>query len=154
LVEWDRVQKRDCQDVRYTFESLQKELIRHEFWHRPIDQKAMNHARRLGRVHLRSAAETRIRKSVGPDRHAREGQQTPYEGNVLYYAQHATASCCRKCIEYWHGIEFGRPLSDEEVAYFVDLIKRYVDSRLPDLKDEPERVPAMRSRRPRTGRAR
>ncbi len=33
-----------------------------------------------------------------------DGRQTPREGNTIFYAQHATASCCRTCIEYWHGI--------------------------------------------------
>ena len=90
-------------------------------------------------------AEKRIGKSVGASKNPREGKQTPYEGNILYYAQHAVAACCRKCIEYWHGIESGRALADEEVGYLSSLVILFINRRLPDLKDEPVKVPAMRS---------
>lgn len=26
------------------------------------------------------------------------------DGNIVFYAQHAVAACCRNCIEVWHGI--------------------------------------------------
>lgn len=144
LVAWDRVQARNLGDVKYTFETQQKELIRHEFWHRPFDEGALNHARRKGRIALRGAIENRLRTSIGRAENPREGQQTPFEGNVIYYAQHALACCCRKCTEYWHGIEIGRALTDDEVAYFVALIERYLERRLPDLPNEPQKVPARK----------
>jgi len=31
-------------------------------------------------------------------------QQREGSAEIVHYAQHATAACCRKCIEYWHGI--------------------------------------------------
>lgn len=141
LVQWDRVQARNITDVKYTFAVQQKELIRHEFWHRDFDEHALRHARRKGKVLLRAAVEKRLRNSVGRAKNPREGYQTPYKGNVIYYAQHALACCCRKCIEYWHGIEPGRPLTDEEVAYFTKLVMLYVDRRLPWLKNDSEKIP-------------
>ncbi len=140
LVQWNRVNARDPHDVSYTFQVQRQEYIRHEFWPREFDQHAFNHARRKGLDLLREAARKRIAKSVGGKRHAREGQQTPFEGNVLYYAQHAVAACCRKCIEYWHGIEAGRPLSEAEIEYLTRLVLLYVEERLPNLSHTPERV--------------
>lgn len=145
LVEWNRVQAKSLDDIEYTFDALSKEFIRHEFWCRQIDMKAVNHARRKGRTLLRQAADTRIRNSVGGEKHPREGQQTPYQGNVIFYAQHALACCCRKCIEYWHGIPADRSLRDQEIAYFVELTMRYVERRLPELGEAPEHVPPIRS---------
>lgn len=147
LVVWERVQARNIADVAYTLEVQAKEYIRHEFWHREFDVKALAHARRKGRVRLREAAEKRIRSSVGRAENFHEGFQTSYKGNVIFYAQHALAVCCRKCIEYWHGIKFGRALEDDEVNYLTELVMLYVQARLPTLSDEPERIPRRRTAR-------
>lgn len=144
LVEWKRVHLRDPGDTAYTFESLHKEAIRHEFWHREFDQKAINHARRKGRIELYKAVIQRLQTSIGRKENPREGRQTPMHGNTIYYAQHALACCCRRCVEYWHGIESGRELFDEELGYLVSLVTRYLDKRLPWLNQEPERVPPLR----------
>jgi hypothetical protein len=89
-------------------------------------------------------------KSVGraSQKLFRDGMQTPLKGNVIYYAQHATASCCRKCIEYWHDIPRDRDLTDSEVEYLSTLVCRYIDERLPALNDHPVRVPRKRPASP------
>jgi hypothetical protein len=144
LVDFSRVQQRNLKDLEYTFGSLKYELIRHHFWHLEIDQRAKNYARRKGRIGMRAAAERRIRKSVAPAEPAFDGRQTGNSANPLFYAQHATATCCRKCIEYWHGVAQKRPLSAEEVQYFTALVNMFVDERLPDLMETAEKVPAIR----------
>lgn len=151
LVAWDRVYQRDLADVPYTFQMLKYELIRHHFWHLELDQKAINHARRRGRRGMRVAAEQRIRKSIGDATPAWDGRQTPKSGNSLFYAQHATATCCRKCVEEWHGIPRGVPLSQEAVSYFTELLMLFVGERLPQLEEEGVEVertaPKKRSQR-------
>ena len=145
LVDWNRVHARDPRDIDHTFSALKHEFIRHHFWHKTIDEVADKHARRKGRVLLRAAAEKRIRSAVGSAWPARDGQQTPMSGNVLYYAQHATASCCRTCIDYWHDIPKGRELNDEEIAYLTGLVMRFIADRMPHLPDDPEKIPRRRS---------
>jgi hypothetical protein len=144
LVDWPRVHERKLDDVEHTFTELRLELIRHHFWHVDIDERARNHALRKGRVALLGSVGNRVAKSVGVENPYRDGQQTPFQGNVLYYAQHATASCCRTCIEYWHGVPKGQPLSADEQGYLVDLMTLYINERLPDLPDGPTKVPARR----------
>lgn len=147
LVEWKRVYQRDLADIAYTFAALKKELIRHHFWHVELDQKAINHALRKGRGALRLAAEKRLRQSVGSAKPYRDGYQTPKEGNTLFYAQHATATCCRRCIEEWHGIPPGIPLSDEQIAYFTELLMLFVNERVPLLEDEGRKQPRVSTRK-------
>lgn len=144
LVDFSRVQKRSLKDLEYTFKSLKFELIRHHFWHLEIDLRAMNYARRKGITGLRVAAEKRIRTSVGSAKPWRDGTQTPMSGNPLYYAQHATATCCRKCIEYWHGVETSRPLTEEEIQYFTALANMFIQERIPNLAEYGEKVPPIR----------
>lgn len=149
LVDFERVHARDLADVAHTFEALSHEWIRHEFWHRSFDIKAMNHARRKGMRLIREEyAEKHLRQAVGKARHSREGQQTSYQGNVLCYAQHAVAACCRKCIDYWHGIPIGQALTDSEVEFLKQLVLLYLERRLPDLNEEPMKVPSVRQPKP------
>jgi hypothetical protein len=144
LFDINRTHRRDLQDVKYTIESLKYELWRHYYWHIEIDQKAVNHARRKGKIGLRMAAEKRIRQAVGGANPYRDGYQTPKRGNVSYYAQHATATCCRKCIEDWHGIPRGHVLTDDQIRYFTDLLMLYVEERLPSLTENGEYVPPLK----------
>jgi hypothetical protein len=141
LVDWTRVQKRDIGDAPFVFESLKYELIRHHFWHKTIDLKTENHARRKGRRGLKEAARKRLEKYIAPASPSRDGRQTPWDGNIIFYAQHALACCCRTCMQYWHGIPKGVELSTEEVNYFVELIMMYIDERMPDLTESGEKIP-------------
>jgi hypothetical protein len=149
LVDWPRVHGKDARDAAYTFAALKFELIRHKFWHVEIDPKAVNYARRKGYSGLEAAARQRIRKSVGPAKPPRDGKQTPMEGsgNPIHYAQHATASCCRKCMEYWHAIPQGRALTEDEIAYLTELAMLYFRERLPLLTQDGEKVPPIRKPR-------
>ena len=144
LVDWSRLKQRDLNDAAHTFEALQHELIRHHFFHKEIDEGADRHARRKGRLALFEAVETRLTKYLAPAKPPRDGYQTPLTGNAIYYAQHATATCCRTCLEYWHAIPKGRPLTAEEFGYCQALIELFLDQRLPGLSESPTKVPARR----------
>ncbi len=144
LVDWPRVREREVTDVDHTFAELRHELIRHHFWHVEFDERARNHALRKGRAALVGDVARRIATSVGPALPARDGRQTSFSGNVIFYGQHATAACCRRCIEYWHGIPTGQPLSADEQNYLAALVVRYIDDRWPDLPDGPTVVPRRR----------
>ena len=143
LVDWERIRKRDLRDLSNTVAELRKEWIRHHFGHEELDQHAINPALRKGRSGIRSAAEQRIRTSVGI-KGSRDGRQTPFSRNILHYAQHAMACCCRRCIEYWHGIPADQPLTDSEILYFTDLCLHYVWERMPDLPEQGQHVPPIR----------
>lgn len=146
LVDWERVHKKDAGDVQYTFEALKHELIRHHFWHVGIDEKAISYARRKGVSGLRTAVRSRLRSSVGKAQNPYDGRQTPMEGsgNPIHYAQHATASCCRKCMEYWHGIPKSKNLTDEQIEYLSEIVMLYLVERVPDLTQDGEYIPRVR----------
>lgn len=149
LVDWTRVHRANLEDVNYTFECLRYEMIRHYFWHIPIAPYAVNYARRKGRIELRVAARKQIARAVASPIHPRQGQQTHREtsphANAIHYAQHATASCCRKCLEEWHGVPMDRDLTEQELNYLTDLAMLYVVARVADLAEEPVQVPHLRA---------
>jgi ribosomal protein L34E len=137
LIDWNRIDKKNLKDADYTIQAVQYEMIRHVYWHKTIDEHAMALARKKGLQQLRIDAEKRILKYVSPPSKENpwDGRQTPFRGNLIYYAQHGTATCCRKCAEEWHGIERNRPLTHEEIKYMVDLVMLYIRKRVPHLTE-------------------
>lgn len=55
-----------------------------------------------------------------------DGKQTPYSGNPIYVAMHATATCCRKCLFKWHRISPWHELCEQDINYTVDVIYRWI----------------------------
>jgi len=62
----------------------------------------------------------------------RDGRQTPIRGHPVFIAQHATAACCRGCLEKWHRIPRGQPLSDQQIEYLLEVIRRWLLNNQPD----------------------
>lgn len=44
----------------------------------------------------------------------------------VFIGQHATGTCCRGCLEKWHGIPKGQPLSEEEQGHVVDVLMQWI----------------------------
>ena len=63
-----------------------------------------------------------VTKRLAPAEPENDGKQTPWRGHPVFVAQHATATCCRGCLQKWHKIPKGRELTDAEVDYLVQLI--------------------------------
>ena len=55
-----------------------------------------------------------------------DGKQTPMKNHPVFIAQHATATCCRKCLEKWHHIPQGKLLTDEQVDFIIQLISQWL----------------------------
>jgi hypothetical protein len=67
-----------------------------------------------------------VARRLAPAEPARDGRQTPFRGHPAFVAQHATATCCRGCLEKWHRIPRGRPLADAEQAHAVAAVERWL----------------------------
>jgi len=78
-----------------------------------------------------------IVRRVAPASPHRDGRQTPYRGHPVFVAQHATATCCRGCLERWHGIPKGHDLSEEELGHVVAVIRRWIERELLDGAGRP-----------------
>jgi len=79
-----------------------------------------------------------LAKRLAPAAPPKDGKQTPYRGHPVFVAQHATATCCRTCLERWHGIPKGRALTPGEQEYAVDVICRWIET---DLAASGRRAP-------------
>ena len=75
---------------------------------------------------LRQHAADFIAQRLAPARPVSDGKQTPMRGHPVFIAQHATATCCRGCLSKWHDIAPNQPLSDEQQAYVVAVLLRWI----------------------------
>ena len=99
LVDWKRIDKKNLKDSEYLVSSLKLELIRKSFWEKPFDDKAIDKVSGKTVSELKKEIEAILRKALTEPskKQFRDGTQTKQNGNVIFYAQHATATCCRKC---------------------------------------------------------
>lgn len=137
LIDWKRVHKNDLKDASFTFMSMKNELIRHVFWHTPIEKGAIEKAIKLNAVEMKERAKKIIKQKIGKSQNYKDGYQTAKTGNeIVNYAQHATGSCCRKCLEYWHNIPQGIELTNEQLEYCADLAMLYIEDRLKETSSQ------------------
>ena len=80
-----------------------------------------------GMTAIRGHAHDFIAKRVAPASPHKDGKQTPWRGHPVFVAQHATATCCRSCLERSHGIPKGRELDPAERDYVVEVICRWIE---------------------------
>ena len=72
--------------------------------------------------HARDFIEKRLAGAEPPN----DGKQTPFHGHPVFTAQHATATCCRSCLEKWYGIPKGRALTEAEQENVVSVIMEWI----------------------------
>ena len=71
-----------------------------------------------------------IRDRVAPAGPINDDKQTPMHGPTVFIAQHATATCCRSCIEKWHKFPQHRELTKTEQEYLVSVIMEWINRQI------------------------
>jgi hypothetical protein len=93
--------------------------------------KELDYLRSKGLPVVLTHAEDFIAKRLAPAIIPNDGKQTPFRGHPVFVAQHATACCCRGCLEKWHRIPRGRELTMEEHAYVRAVLERWLRNETP-----------------------
>jgi hypothetical protein len=75
---------------------------------------------------IQHAAEL-LSKRLAPAVIPNDGKQTPWRGHPVFIAQHATATCCRGCLEKWHRIPRGRALRNDEMRHVLLAIRSWLE---------------------------
>ena len=95
-----------------------------------LTQKDLGYIATKGLETIKEHAFQFVYSRIAPDFPKNDGKQTPMKGHPVFIAQHATATCCRKCIQKWHGIEKGRALNEEEMEFILALIMGWIDGQI------------------------
>ena len=110
-------------DLNEVFVALGQSPFRRRF---RLRGKELDYFRLKGlEVVLKHAADF-IEKRLAAADPLNDGRQTPMRNHPVFIAQHATATCCRGCLEKWHGIPKGRALSTEEKQYVLAVLKEWL----------------------------
>lgn len=75
---------------------------------------------------IRRHAADFIRTRLAPANPANDGRQTPMRGHPVFKAQHATATCCRGCLEKWWKIPKGIDIPPERQSRIVDFLMEWI----------------------------
>lgn len=103
------------------------ELAKSDFRSRiRLNEKELDYLARKGMPEVLTHAADFIEKRLAPAEPANDGKQTPWRNHPVFVAQHATATCCRGCLQKWHAIPKGRELTEEEKRYAVEAIRRWL----------------------------
>jgi len=76
---------------------------------------------------IRRHAEDFVRQKLAPAEPVNDGKQTPMSGHPVFKAMHATACCCRGCLNKWYRVPQGRELTEDEQRRIVNLLMAWIE---------------------------
>lgn len=112
-------------DLDELFAALHKSDFRRSF---RLRGKDLDYLHSKGLSVVLAHAEDFIARRLAPAVIPNDGKQTPFRGHPVFVAQHATACCCRGCLEKWHRIPAGRALTEEEQKHVLATLERWLQT--------------------------
>jgi len=111
-------------DLDEVFIELERSPFRRNF---SLRAKELEYLRQKGMNTVLDHAADFVGRRLAPAAPVNDGKQTPFKGHPVFVAQHATATCCRGCLEKWHRIPKGRELTNDEQDHVVGAIARWLE---------------------------
>ncbi len=110
-------------DIDEVFAALGRSEFRRRF---RLRGKDASYLRDKGLTTVLEHARDFVMNRLGDAYPANDGRQTPMKNHPVFIAQHATGTCCRKCLAKWHRIPAGTPLTQEQIDYIVKVLGRWL----------------------------
>lgn len=110
-------------DIYELFAALSRSKFRCRF---KLGEKETMYIRQKSLPTILEHAYELITARLAPAAPPNDGRQTPTKNHPVFIAQHATATCCRKCLKKWHNIPQGRPLTKKQVKYILLVIEHWL----------------------------
>ena len=76
---------------------------------------------------IRMHAADFVRNRLAPANPVNDGKQTPMHGHPVFKAMHATACCCRGCMQKWYKVSPNRELTEDEQRRIVNLLIAWIE---------------------------
>ncbi len=112
------------QTIEDALAKLSKSKFRSRFH---LKQADIDYIDKKGLEKIRSDAEDFISKRLAPAQIPNDGRQTPMKGHPVFIAQHATACCCRGCLNKWYNVPQNTALSAVRQKKIVNLIMAWIE---------------------------
>jgi len=110
-------------DMDELFAALGRSRFRSRF---RLSGKEAEYLGRKGLATILEHARDFVTRRLADANPANDGRQTPMRNHPVFIAQHATGTCCRKCLEKWHHISKSKPLTKKQIDYIIEVLKRWL----------------------------
>ena len=111
------------QVIQQKLNKLEKSKFRSSFH---LKQKEIEYIEKRGLEEIKKQAYEIINKRIKPEIIENDGKQTHMKNHPVFIGQHATATCCRGCIEKWHHIKKNKELTEHEIDFITTLIIEWI----------------------------
>ena len=110
--------------IKNILDRLSKSKFRSSFH---LKDKDILYIENKGIDKIREHAYDFVTKRLSDTSNVTDGKQTPMKGHPVFIAQHATGTCCRRCLEKWHHIRKNKNMTDDDIKYVVDIIMSWIE---------------------------
>ena len=102
---------------------LKQSKFRQNFY---LNEEDLKYIKDKGLDKIREHARDFVKDRLSAQNPDNDGKQTPMRGHPVFKAQHATATCCRSCLEKWHNIPSGKILNEKDQEYITETIMDWI----------------------------
>ena len=92
-----------------------------------LSEELKRYVSEKGVAAIRAHAYDFISTRLAPAHPANDGKQTPMGNHPVFVAQHATATCCRGCLNKWWKVPQGKQLTPSQMDKIVNLIMAWIE---------------------------
>ena len=122
------------QTIDQALEKLGRSKFRSSFH---LTQKEQLYLEEKGMDVMRKHAEDFVRQKLAPADPVNDGKQTPMHGHPVFKAMHATACCCRGCLNKWYRVPLHQELTESQQQRIVNLLMAWIE------RNRSEKLPAQ-----------
>ncbi|MGM9942322.1 MAG: DUF4186 domain-containing protein [Bulleidia sp.] len=119
------------QSIDQALEKLARSKFRSSFH---LNQQQKDYIREKGMDIMESHARDFVRQRLAPADIPNDGKQTPMKGHPVFIAQHATACCCRGCLNKWYKVQKNVALTPVQQEKIVRLIMAWIEKEMEETK--------------------
>ncbi len=92
-----------------------------------LSKKDIEYIRDKGMETIESHARDFVRQKLSPAEPVNDGKQTPMSGHPVFKAMHATACCCRGCLNKWYKVPMHTQLNEIQQEKIVHLLMGWIE---------------------------
>ncbi|MCR5150910.1 MAG: DUF4186 domain-containing protein [Clostridiales bacterium] len=119
------------QTIDEALNKLEKSKFRSSFY---LTKKEQLYLEEKGTAVIKQHAEDFVRQKLAGAEPVNDGRQTPMHGHPVFKAMHATACCCRGCLNKWYKVPLHKELTETQQMKIVNLLMAWIERKQTSIK--------------------
>ncbi len=112
------------QNIQQALDKLDHSKFRSSFH---LTKKEKEYLEEKGKQVIESHARDFVKLKLSAADPISDGKQTPMKGHPVFKAMHATACCCRGCLNKWYKVPLHQELNEVQQEKIVKLLMAWID---------------------------